>query len=194
MRVRTVKFEILCSDIPTFSGTGRMTFVLFKSLFDSQSVAHRNYSAVNKIQHMMEQCRRSTNDELAARSTNDDSTTKSIALDQDLSHHNRYQYCTKRLKYRDGRRLTAVKVKIGFQISKHARMPLFLNWYGRFAGLYIGRWVQASIDIRCAENKFEKRSEAAIRKVWHHWVHSIGIDRNFHQQNRCELSNSFWFT
>lgn len=29
---------------------------------------------------------------------------------KDLSHHKQFEYCTKRPKYRDGRRLTAVKV------------------------------------------------------------------------------------
>lgn len=121
MQVRTVKFETLCSDVPTFSGAGRMTFALFKSLFDSQSVVDirtQKLGASNNIQPMMEQCRRSMNDNPAA---------KSIAPDQDLSHHNRYQYCTKRLKYRDGRKLTAVKVKMDFEISKHARLSMFLN-------------------------------------------------------------------
>lgn len=27
-----------------------------------------------------------------------------------LAHHNQHKYCTNRLKYRDGKRLTAVKV------------------------------------------------------------------------------------
>lgn len=30
----------------------------------------------------------------------------------DLSHHKRFEYCTKRLNYRDGRKLTAIKVKV----------------------------------------------------------------------------------
>lgn len=34
------------------------------------------------------------------------------AQQKDLSHHKRLEYCTSRLKYRDGRKLTAIKVNL----------------------------------------------------------------------------------
>lgn len=33
------------------------------------------------------------------------------AIKSDLSHHKRFEYCTNRLNYRNGRKLTAIKVK-----------------------------------------------------------------------------------
>lgn len=57
---------------------------------------------------------------------------------QDLSHHVRLQYCTKRSRYRDGRILSAVKVKRGFRINLYHVTLIGMLLRTHYSGLYIG--------------------------------------------------------
>lgn len=47
-------------------------------------------------------------------------------MQPDLSHHNRLEYCTNRLNYRDGRKLTAVKVRFKCDFSSTFECSLIL--------------------------------------------------------------------
>lgn len=47
----------------------------------------------------------------------------------DLSHHNRLEYCKNRLSYRDGRKLTAVKVNSIAIYQVHCAYFTFENWF-----------------------------------------------------------------
>lgn len=99
-------------------------------------------------------------------SNNAASETIARSLIQDLSHHKRFQYCTKRPRYRDGRKLTAVKVRMSFYVRFQIDVSLrrFTHW-AMSLGIYWYSVCQRSIWIM-KWNVCLKKLAASIRFIW----------------------------
>lgn len=85
-------------------------------------------------------------------------TQSSSAPEPDLSHHKQREYCTSRLRYRDGRMLTAVKVLFRALLSFSTAEFSFVC-----LGLFNCERKQALTGVWRAAHQPQARSQAIIR-------------------------------
>lgn len=96
----------------------------------------------------------------------------------DLSHHKRYEYCTSRLRYRDGRRLTAVKVRKSAIVYAIKINTSHLNCSTQPTGIHNREWIKAFAGVWRTTDQLTPRGQTSVFEIWpcdwieksHRWI------------------------